>query len=736
MTNEEAPRTSGVDKNLLSLRHGSWGGAWRRRDAVAASVPMVAGAVLSLFAYLSEVNEGCFREQQAFEWRAARLSSAMESAFSVPLEVLHSVPALFHASGSVERREFDRFTRAALSRAPDIYAIEWFPRVPASEREGVVARARREGLGEFEFREVGAGGRMVPTGLRSEYLPLFFMAPPNSTALGLDLTAHPDRLAPAARARDVGHAVASPRLRLVEDPDDVHSLAFFDPMYDTPIAPDTVAARRAGFRGVAAVVFRIAPLIRRVIGPGELGQIRVALLDEGAPEDLRVLFESHPGFGASMGSGKGLPEQPQGWDTSVVARLPEQLMWSRRFRVADRPWRVLMTTGLEPPWRADLVTLLGGLGLSLLVALAVFGMRVIGRMRKQVQAALRLGQYTITGELGRGGMGVVYEAQHAMLRRRTALKLLNSSADETRLRRFEREAQLTSLLTHPNTIAVYDYGSTPDGLFYYAMEFIEGVTFEALVRSVGPLPPARVVHLLAQICGALQEAHEVGLVHRDIKPANLMVTSRGGIPDFVKVLDFGLVKEIRVIGDGGESLTQSRALIGTPHYMCPEGIVSGEVDSRGDLYSLGAVAYFLLTGTEVFPSTTILGVCTGHIRSPPEPPSARLGRPLPADLEALVLRCLAKEPSTRPASALALREALLSCRLEDSWDEREAHEWWRQHGAHCCRQGHKTPAASASTVEQTVIVDYRDRVDWRGEHGSGEVMVPSARGGNQGGRRG
>ena len=728
-TPQPTPDARSASDALASVRQHSLGGAWRLRDIVAACSVFAAGAALTVLAYAASVNESCFREQQSFEWRAARIASSMESAFAQPLEILHSVPALFHASGEVERHEFAQFTRSALSRAPDVYAIEWFPLVRASERQAVVERARSDGLANFEFRKVGPDGKLVVVGRQAEHLPLFFMAPPNETALGLDLAAHSDRVAPAQRARDLGHAVSSPRLRLVEDPADVHSVAFFDPVYASPVPPESLKERRASFLGVAAVVFRLAPLVERAVHHAELGETDVTLVDEQGPANLRVLYESRPGIALELAFGAAIPEKPQAWNPSVFAKLPRQLLWSRSFRVADRPWRVLMRAPLAPPWRDRSGILLGGLGLSALLAFALFASRALARLRKQMHAALSLGQYTVTGELGRGGMGVVYEAQHAMLRRRTALKLIHDSGDALRLKRFEREAQLTSRLTHPNTISVYDYGSTPDGLLYYAMEYIEGVTFDALVRQSGPLPAARVIRLLEQVCGALHEAHGVGLIHRDIKPANLMLTCRGAIPDFVKVLDFGLVKESKVDANASADLTQSRMLVGTPHYMCPEGITSGVVDLRGDIYSLGAVGYFLLTGTEVFRGATVLAVCSDHLITPPQAPSSRLGKPLPPDLEAIVLRCLAKAPQDRPQSAHELREALLGCDIPERWTEADANQWWAEHGRKLLPTLEKS-SANASTVEQTVVVDCRDRVDAARPHPDADVIVPSVRRGS------
>jgi serine/threonine protein kinase len=243
------------------------------------------------------------------------------------------------------------------------------------------------------------------------------------------------------------------------------------------------------------------------------------------------------------------------------------------------------------------------------------------------------------------------------------------------LARFEREVQLTSRLCHPNTIAVYDYGRTADGTFYYAMEYLEGIDLEELVHKWGPLPEARIVPILRQICGSLAEAHDVGLIHRDIKPANIILTSRAGIPDFVKVLDFGLVKASRA--DESAKLTQANVTVGTPYYMSPEAVQDPEsVSPLSDVYAIGGVAYYLLTGTQIFTGKTVMEIFMKHVRNAPDPPSARLGRPVSAGLEGLILRCLAKMPQDRPPGTRALAEELGQLDVQGSWTQAEANAWW------------------------------------------------------------
>ncbi len=340
------------------------------------------------------------------------------------------------------------------------------------------------------------------------------------------------------------------------------------------------------------------------------------------------------------------------------------------------------------------------------VVTATVASRVIFGLRAQVREAMRLGQYTLEAKIGEGGMGTVFRARHAMLRRPTAIKLLppDKSSGQS-LVRFEREVQLTSQLTHPNTVAIYDYGRTPDGVFYYAMEYLEGFDLQALVDATGPLPPARVVHILAQIAGALGEAHRVGLVHRDIKPANVILCERGGVRDIAKVLDFGLVKELTPAVAEDVGATGAHVVLGTPLYASPEAIRSPhEIDGRSDLYSLGALGYFLLTGTPPFEGNTVLEVCSRHLVSEPAPPSARVGHPVPTDLEGLILDCLAKDASQRPRDADALRTALEACAIPP-WTPADAATAW----AILATKERRSPEHVDPAYAQTIMVALSER---------------------------
>lgn len=334
---------------------------------------------------------------------------------------------------------------------------------------------------------------------------------------------------------------------------------------------------------------------------------------------------------------------------------------------------------------------------ALLLALTLLAGRLDRRMRDAVIAAGQLGQYALEQKIGEGGMGSVYRARHALLRRPTAVKLLEPSrTTDVAIARFEREVQLTSQLNHPNTITIYDYGRTAEGVFYYAMEFLDGYPLDVLVRRFGPLPDGRVINILTQVCGSLNEAHAAGLMHRDIKPANIMITVRGGVFDFVKLLDFGLVKAVD--NHKMQTLTAADTVTGTPLYMAPETVRDAEgCDARGDLYSLGAVGYFLLTGHAVFESANVLEIMRSHVEAQPVPPSERAGRQISRSLEAVVLQCLAKSPSDRPQSAAELMGLLEQCVPLEAWGQVESAAWWQQN-----QETREMPAESTATLVQAV----------------------------------
>jgi serine/threonine protein kinase len=352
--------------------------------------------------------------------------------------------------------------------------------------------------------------------------------------------------------------------------------------------------------------------------------------------------------------------------------------------------------------------------LVLLLMLSATGMflfsysNLIWRRRlSEVELKLRkLGQYTLEEKIGEGGMGVVYRARHALMRRETAVKLLlPDRADADAVQRFEREVCLSCRLTHPNTIQVYDYGHTPEGIFYYAMEFLRGVNLDDLVTQFGPQPEGRVIHILVQICGALAEAHALGLIHRDIKPANVFLCNRGGVPDCVKVLDFGLVREYNGAHRNVSRRSSEREAEGTPSYMSPESIQNpASSDPRSDIYSLGALGYFLLTARNVFEATTLRELYEKHLHESPVPPTKRTTNSISAELEATLLRCLAKEPGLRPASVEELRSLLLTSPRSDEWTLEARSAWWSEYETGHSVTSHKADRRRATSLEPTVKI--------------------------------
>ena len=647
----------------------------------------VLGALLSLAVFVAIRTKTRAVRQADFEHRAARLASLAEDSFDTPLEVLRSIPAFYEASEEVTRHEFHAFVRHALERYPWIYALEWIPRVPGAERAAYEAAAAADGLAGFHFKQDAPPGPPVTADERPEYLPLYYMEPPNPVPLGIEETALPARKVALERARDFGTTAITERLRLVQDDPTVVSVIAFHPIYRHGELPGDTPGRRESLRGLAAAVFRVAPVVQASLRGFDLVNYDLALVDKDAqPEAL--LYESHPG---------ALTAQAGEATWEHVATIGGR-RWA--FRVGDHGGFVLAK---EVGWAA-----LGiGLLVSALCAALAFLLRNAFHLQRQVEAARRLGQYTLVEKLGEGGMGVVYRAHHAILRRPAAIKLLDPSrTNPTTLARFESEVQLTSALSHPNTVVVFDYGHTPNGTFYYAMEYIDGITLQAMVEADGPQLPERVVYILVQICSALAEAHGIGLVHRDVKPSNVMLCNRGGIPDFVKVLDFGLAKHL--VGNRDPRLSQSATLIGTPLYVAPELVVNqANIDGRVDLYAVGAVAYFLLTGTPVFTGNTTFEVCAKHLSMPPEPPSQRLGREVPPELEAIVLQCLAKEPGARPTSAEMLAERLRKLPL-GTWDLARARAWWAERGDAIERKARTArKAAVGGQHERTLEIDRR-----------------------------
>jgi len=372
----------------------------------------------------------------------------------------------------------------------------------------------------------------------------------------------------------------------------------------------------------------------------------------------------------------------------VVPTPPSVAVVTALFAVAAVPLSYAAGVALGSNAALDPLQFFFGLVFPYIVILLMVyvGSRIISSLGAAVRKARELGSYRLVRRLGEGGMGEVWRAEHRMLARPAAIKLIRPVAGATDIqhrqlvKRFEREAQATALMRSPHTLELYDFGVAEDGTFYYVMELLDGFDLDELVERFGPVPPERVVHMIRQVCFSLGEAHEAGLIHRDIKPANLYTCRYGRDVDFMKVLDFGLVKQGDGPDAGADRLTGEQLVVGgTPAFMAPEQAVGDTVDGRSDLYSLGCVAYWLLTGTLVFKGRTPVETMMMHVHVQPDRPSLVTNRSIPPELEAVVLACLAKEPTQRPQTADELAARLGSVELGNQWTQARAREWWDTH---------------------------------------------------------
>jgi serine/threonine-protein kinase len=381
-----------------------------------------------------------------------------------------------------------------------------------------------------------------------------------------------------------------------------------------------------------------------------------------------------------------IPNSPEATARVVLtmAMGPLVILAALRFMVNGTP--------LESNAAIDQFAVANTLFILLSAGLAIFAAYTLHHLRRDLHHARKLGQYQLGEKLGEGGMGEVYLAEHQLLKRPAALKLIKPDVDSNPIAvaRFEREVQSAAMLSHPSTIQIFDYGHTDDGTFYYVMEYLPGLSLSDLVRQFGPLDPGRIVYLIRQVCGALAEAHRYGLVHRDLKPANILVAILGGQCDVAKVLDFGLVK--LTASPGVPQLTADYTVSGTPQYMSPEQATASEgVDGRADIYSLGGILYFLLTGRPPFEGTNPTELMIAHARDPVVPPS-RHRADCPSDLEAVVLRCLAKKPEDRYPDTRALAAALADCDCAGDWTASQAEDWWLERAASQVEPAAATPA--------------------------------------------
>jgi hypothetical protein len=393
-----------------------------------------------------------------------------------------------------------------------------------------------------------------------------------------------------------------------------------------------------------------------------------------------------------------LPLQTISWLCLVIAifplLVPAPPRWSLLASLASATvWPLAYFVGLAAGNRPApaRVVVLNSLEIYASVGIAVFTTFVIRRLQE-------LGCYQLVERLDKGGMGEIWRARHRMLARPVAIKLIRADLLGARtptesaalVARFQREAEATAALHSAHTVALHDFGVTPEGVFYYAMELLDGLDLDTLVRRFGPVPPERAVHLLVQACESLEEAHSQGLIHRDVKPANIITCHWGHKWDFVKVLDFGLVKAAWSLGDD-DRLTTEGVITGTPAFLAPEAALGRrDIDARVDIYGIGCVAYWLLTGRRPFEGATPMEIVLHHVKTPPLPPSQHVSTPIPASLEGLVLSCLAKEPEARPPSAEWLADELAHCATGRPWTPLRARQWWEENAGGGA--GRATPA--------------------------------------------
>lgn len=391
------------------------------------------------------------------------------------------------------------------------------------------------------------------------------------------------------------------------------------------------------------------------------------------------------------------PTEMSGSSTVLLLFLAAMIPWQVRYQailagvaIAAYPVAYAWTTGRYPEIAAYWAernlnqSLLEPITIRSIIALSSIAIsKSMYNMRVRLEQAERLGSYVIEGEIGKGGMGRVFKTTHAVIRRPTAVKVLRvESGDRDLLTRFEREVRLSATLSHPNSITIYDYGRMDEWTLYYAMELLDGKDLRELVRRYGPMPPNRALYLLEQICGSLAEAHDRGIIHRDLKPPNIFLAKMGGMFDFVKVLDFGLAKQldeegVELVDEDSLNLTQIGMLIGTPLYISPEGAArKGKLDARSDIYCLGCVVFWMLTGRAPFIADSAPEALAAHIRTPAPAPSECSEFDIPQQLDNFVLKCLAKNPDDRYQTIAEVQSALRSVPIEEEWTLEQARDWW------------------------------------------------------------
>ena len=578
---------------------------------------------------------------------AETVRTAVHDRIALPAEALHTLGAFLAHAPRVDRATFEAVAADVVRRQGRIYALEWAPRVAHDDRAAVEAIARAEIRPDWSIREPGVDG-LVTAGPRADYLPILYAYPTND-AWGFDVKSRPGAINPATLACREGATTMSPRYQLVEDTVDRASIIIYEPVWTHAQLPPPSAARCQTVHGIGILIFRVDDALAGVT-EAALHDLVVDDVTDGAAVPLH---ESRPGARAHA---ERLPH--------VDTQLP----------LYGRTWRLRLASRVMPPSALPIAAIGGGLTALLAGLLGVVAWLLIHRRR--LTAMNRLGQYQVERELGRGAMGVVYRARHTLLGRPAALKLLAPDlVDAASRARFEREVQLAAALQHPGIVTVYDFGVTAEGLFFYAMELLDGVTLRELLLDSTELPVARSAHLVRQVADALREAHRNRIVHRDLAPANLMVTVSGDTYDVMKVLDFGLVKRMRNPEDSrdGED-TEAGIVIGSPGFIAPEVLRGQRATERVDIYALGAVWYALLTGQAPFNASSPAATMRAQLRAAPVP--LRTLRPdVPAEVEDLIAECMQPDPRLRVRSMAELIARIDALALP-AWTQDQARAWW------------------------------------------------------------
>lgn len=652
---------SGLGRRLLNPQSSNPGsrGRW-----ITFLIVLFAGSLISWFLFDIIAKNAASSQTLAFEREASQIEARLQTQFDLSLEYLLAIPPLFQVDDLISPQDFAQFVMGALKRHSAIYAVEYLLKVPAGQIKAVETEATTKwGMRDFKIHAVNQEGDEIPLPVRDDYFPIYFGEPAIHEVLGVDLASHPEQGQYVEKARSSKSAIASHILSLIEDRKDELSVLALAPIRPAH-SQDTTDCL-----GIAVLILKVRPVVEIALGETRLNEFQLTLTDPDAAKDKRVVYQNFPG-------------------ESLAQRSPRWPNAARTIRFADQAWdfRISPAWGSEfAPSRPPYWILLAGLALSGLAAYSLSATVEIGGLRKQVDEALELGQYRLGRMLGEGGMGIVYQAQHRMLARPAAIKLIlfSSTDSETvastghaqRLSRFEKEAKATASLESPHTISIYDYGKTPNGDFYYVMELLHGTDLSTLIKEFGPISPARMVHLIRQVCQSLKEAHQAGLIHRDIKPANIFNCKYAGMYDFVKVLDFGLVKS----SDREQSIeiTQPGALLGTPAFIAPEMLIGGDVDHRVDIYSLGCVMFWLLVGKTPFTGPSATAVMAKHLNTKAESVRKILKNRVPEELDAIVASCLEKQPDKRPQSAEALDQLLGECAKKMPWTQDLAERCWK-----------------------------------------------------------